>query len=98
MRDSRTDEQIEQEVIDMAVHIWDKRDVFASKCLMHTYCTCPEHVEPRWKTWCLPQIATMDCLCSGCWVHRNIQDLKEMRDKYNREHGEALDVADFARI
>ena len=86
MRDSRTDEQIEQDVVDMAVHIWDKRDVFASKCLMLTYCTCPEHGEPRLKTWCIPEIATMDSLCSGCWVHRQIQDMKDMRDKYNMEH------------
>ena len=85
MKDSRTDEQIEQEVIQMAESIWDKRDVFASKCLMHTYCTGPEHGEPRLKTWCLPQIATMDCLCAGCWVHQKIRDFKEFRDKHNRE-------------
>ena len=114
MRDSRTDEQIEQEVIDMAVHIWDTRDVFASKFLYHTYCTSCEP-QNRMKTWCLPCMATLESLCAHCWIKSRVAEMIEIRDKYNMEHGESaarqltneppaswrqpkLDVEDFASI
>lgn len=87
MTDSRTDEQIEKEVMDMAVHIWDKRDVFASKFLYHTYCTsCEPH--QQMKTWCLPCVATLESLCASCWIKSRVAEMIEMRDKYNREHEE----------
>ena len=85
MRDSRTDEQIEQDVIDMAVHIWDKRDVFASKFLSLTYCTSCEP-QNRMKTWCLPCVATFESLCAHCWIKSRVAEMIEMRDQYNREH------------
>lgn len=91
MTDSRTDEQIEQDVVDMAVRIWDKRDVFASKFLSHTYCTsCEPH--QQMKTWCLPCLATLESLCAHCWIKSRVAEMIEMRDKYNREHGESLDM------
>ena len=85
MKDSRTDEQIEQDVIDMAVSIWDKRDVFASKFLYHTYCTSCEP-QNRMKTWCLPCVATLESLCARCWIKSRVAEMIEMRDKYNMEH------------
>ena len=85
MKDSRTDEQIEQEVIEMATSIWDKRDVFASKFLSHTYCTsCEPH--QQMKTWCLPCVATLESLCAPCWIKSRVAEMIEMRDKYNMEH------------
>ena len=85
MRDSRTDEQIEQEVIAMAVSIWDKRDVFASKFLCHTYCTsCEQH--KQLKTWCLPCLATLESLCARCWIKSRVAEMIEMRDKHNKEY------------
>ena len=70
----------------MAVSIWDKRDVFASKFLMHTYCTGAEHGEPLSKTWCLPCVATLESLCARCWIKSRVAEMIEMRDKYNMEH------------
>lgn len=87
MTDTRTDEQIEQDVIDMAVHIWDRRDVFASKFLTRTYCTSCEPYH-QIKTWCLPCVATLESLCAHCWIKSRVAEMIEMRDAYNRAHEE----------
>ena len=76
-----TDEEIEAKVIDIATHIWDKRDVVASQSLLYTHCTECEDRPFGLKTWCLPSITDLSTMCASCFVHKRIQELKAVRDQ-----------------
>lgn len=107
-----TDQEIEAKVIDIATHIWDKRDVVASGSLIYTHCTECGDKPFGLKSWCLPSITDMSTLCASCFVHKRIQEMRTERDnavkrqladmRTNEPPKEwrqpKLDVADFARL
>ena len=75
-----TDQEIEAKVIDIATHIWDKRDVVASRSLIYTHCTECSDKPFGLKSWCLPSITDMSTMCASCFVHKRIQELRRERD------------------
>ena len=79
-----TDQEIEAKVIDIATHIWDKRDVVASRSLIYTHCTECSDKPFGLKSWCLPSITDMSTMCASCFVHKRIQELRRERDNEAR--------------
>ena len=75
-----TDQEIESKVIDIATHIWDKRDVVASRSLIYTHCTECRDKPFGLKSWCLPSITDMSTMCASCFVHKRIQEMRRERD------------------
>ena len=75
-----TDEEIEAKVIDIATHIWDKRDVDASRSLIYTHCTECNDRPFGLKSWCLPSITDLSTMCASCFVHKRIQEMRRERD------------------
>lgn len=76
-----TDQEIEAKVIDIATHIWDKRDVDVSRSLIFTHCTECSDRPFRLKSWCLPSITDMSTMCASCFVHKRIQEMRTERDR-----------------
>lgn len=76
-----TDQEIEAKVIDIATHIWDKRDVVASRSLIYTHCTECSDKPFGLKSRCLPSITDLSTVCASCFVHKRIQEMRAERDR-----------------